>query len=302
MPNLDPGPAVLRTELDDLGPCRRGKVRDVYDLGEQLLIVATDRTSAFDVILPNGIPGKGKILTQLSAFWFDLMRDVTPNHVITTDVGEMPDAVRSHRDLLAGRSMLVKKCTPYPVEAVLRGYLAGSGLKDYQRDGTVCGLSLPEGLELGSKLPVPLFTPSTKAEEGHDENISFERMAELLPEGIAEVIRDRAMTLYTEGAKYAAERGILLADTKFEFGELDGEVVLIDEILSPDSSRFWPADEYRVGQPLPSYDKQIVRDYLETLDWDKQAPGPELPAEILEKTAQKYREIFERLTGRPFEA
>jgi len=292
--------AVTRTEFEDLGPCRRGKVRDVYDLGDSLLIVATDRISAFDVVLPNGIPDKGKILTQLSAFWFRLVEDLTPTHVLTVDLDAMPASVRRHRDILAGRSMLVRKCRPHPVESIVRGYLAGSGYKDYRKTGAVCGVPLPEGLQLGSKLPHPIFTPSTKAETGHDENISFEAMRRLLPVGLAEEIRDRSLAVYDRGAKHAEGRGILLADTKFEFGE-DGErLVLIDELLSPDSSRFWPADQIEPGKPLPSYDKQIVRDWLEDSGWDKRPPAPVLPDEIVELTARKYREIYERLTGTPF--
>lgn len=289
--------ALVETDLADLGPCRRGKVRDVYDIGEHLLIVTTDRISAFDVVLPVGVPNKGKILTQLSAFWFAKMGDITPHHLVTVDIDEMPEKVRAHRDILAGRSMLVKKCTVYPVEAIIRGYLVGSGYKDYKATGKVCGIPLPEGLQLGSKLAENLFTPSTKADEGHDENISFETMRGLLPEGLAETIRDRAMAIYETGRLHAESRGILLADTKFEFGEYEGECILIDEVLSPDSSRFWPADEYELGKPLPSYDKQIVRDYLETTDWNKKPPAPEIPVEVLEKTAQKYHDIYERLTG-----
>jgi phosphoribosylaminoimidazole-succinocarboxamide synthase len=297
----DPASAVTRTELSDLGPCRRGKVRDIYDLGDHLLIVATDRISAFDVVLPNGIPDKGKILTQVSAFWFDLVGDLTDTHFVTIDVDEMPPAVRSHRDILAGRSMMVRKCRPHPVESIVRGYLAGSGFRDYRETGSVCGIPLPEGLVLGSKLPEPIFTPSTKAETGHDENISFDEMQRLLPEGLAEEIRSRSLAVYERGARHAEERGILLADTKFEFGDDGGSLVLIDELLSPDSSRFWPAEEYELGRPLPSYDKQIVRDHLEASGWDKKPPAPSLPDEVIELTAKKYREIYERLTGRSFD-
>jgi len=301
MPEVNAEP-LIRTEIPEFGPCRRGKVRDIYELDEHLLIVTTDRISAFDVVLPNGIPHKGRVLTQLSAFWFDEMRGITPNHLVTVDVDEMPDAVRRHREPLAGRTMLVRKCRPHPVEAIVRGYLAGSGFKDYRRTGRVCGIPLPEGLELGQKLPEPLFTPSTKAHTGHDENISFDQMRKRLPDGLAEQIRDRSLAIYERGADHARERGILLADTKFEWGEHDGDLVLIDEILSPDSSRFWPADEYELGKPLPSYDKQIVRDHLETTNWDKKPPAPVLPDEVVEKTSRKYRDIYERLTGRTFAA
>lgn len=301
MPDVHDG-CVLQTEFTDLGPCRRGKVRDVYDLGDSLLIVATDRISSFDVVLPNGIPNKGKVLTQLSAFWFEMLEGKVKHHLLTVDIDEMPEKVRAHRETLAGRSMHVRKCEPYPVEAIVRGYLAGSGHKDYTKTGKVCGIPLPEGLQLGSKLEKPLFTPSTKAEEGHDENISFEEMKSLLPEGLAETIRDQALLVYETGETYASERGILLADTKFEFGSFEGETVLIDEVLSPDSSRFWPADEYELGKPLPSYDKQIVRDHLIAAGWDKKPPVPQLPPEVIATTTRKYEEIYERLTGRPFEA
>jgi phosphoribosylaminoimidazole-succinocarboxamide synthase len=294
---------VTRTDLPDLGPCRRGKVRDIYDLGEQLLIVATDRISAFDIVLLSGIPDKGRILTQISAYWFELLSEITDSHLVTADFERMPERVRKHGDLLEGRSMLVRKCDPYPVEAIVRGYLAGSGYKEYRTRGGVCGIPLPGGLTLGSKLPEPIFTPSTKAEDGHDENISYEQMVRLLPEGIADEIRSRSLAIYARGRDHAETRGILIADTKFEFGrDSEGRLVLIDELLSPDSSRFWPAEEHAPGTPLPSYDKQIVRDFLETSGWDKTPPPPELPAEIVELTARKYREIHERLTGRPFDA
>ncbi len=290
---------VLQTKLEGLPVPHRGKVRDVYDLGDTLLIVASDRLSAFDVVMPNGVPDKGKVLTRISLFWFDLLKDVVPNHLITADVAAMPAAVRSHAAVLAGRSMLVKKVTIFPIECVVRGYLAGSGWKDYKKTGAVCGHALPAGLRESDKLPQPLFTPSTKAAVGHDENIDLDGVAKRIGADAAATLRDLTLAVYTKAADYARTRGILLADTKFEFGtDPNGRILLADEVLTPDSSRFWPADQYAPGRSQPSYDKQFVRDYLETLDWNKQPPGPPLPADVIAKTAEKYREAYRKLTGK----
>ena len=290
---------VLQTKLEGLPVPHRGKVRDVYDLGDTLLIVASDRLSAFDVVMPNGVPDKGKVLTRISLFWFDLLKDVVPNHLITADVAAMPAAVRPHAAVLAGRSMLVKKVTIFPIECVVRGYLAGSGWKDYKKTGAVCGHALPAGLRESDKLPQPLFTPSTKAAVGHDENIDLDGVAKRIGAGPAATLRDLTLAVYTKAADYARTRGIILADTKFEFGtDAGGRTLLADEVLTPDSSRFWPADQYAPGKSQPSYDKQFVRDYLETLDWNKQPPGPPLPADVIAKTAEKYREAFCKLTGK----
>lgn len=287
---------VIRTDLPGLGLVKRGKVRDIYELPEGLLIVATDRLSAFDVVFREGIPGKGAVLTSLTEFWFRQLADVVDNHLITADVDEMPEAVRKHADVLRGRTMLVKKADVLPVECIARGYLAGSGWKEYQSSGTVCGIDLPYGLKLSSKLPEPVFTPSTKAEEGHDENITFEQAAEALAPGMAEKVRDTTLALYRAGAEFLAARGIILCDTKFEFGtDADGNFLLVDEALTPDSSRFWDRDRYVEGEAQDSFDKQIVRDYLSTLDWDKSPPPPPLPAEVVEKTAARYREIADRI-------
>jgi phosphoribosylaminoimidazole-succinocarboxamide synthase len=277
---------------------RRGKVRDVYDLGDRLLIVATDRISAFDVVLPTGIPDKGKVLTQLSLFWFELLRDVVPNHVLTSQVSEYPEPLKVHGDQLAGRSMIVAKTEPLPVECVVRGYIAGSGWKDYQATGAVCGIRLPGGLLEAARLEPPIFTPSTKAEVGHDQNISFAEVERLVGPERARALREASLLLYSRARTYAEARGILLADTKFEFGVQHDQVVWIDEALTPDSSRFWPRDGYAPGRPQPSFDKQFVRDYLESLDWDKRPPGPDLPEEVVERTREKYREAYARLTGR----
>ncbi len=291
--------ALYESELKSLPLIQRGKVRDIYAVDdEHMLIVTTDRLSAFDVILPTPIPGKGEVLTQVSNFWFDRMRDVIPNHLSTLKlVDVIPDA--AERAPLEGRSIIVRKLKPLPIEAIVRGYLIGSGWKDYQQTGAVCGIPLPEGLQLADQLPEPIYTPSTKAEVGdHDINVDFEHTVKLVGQDIAEQVRDVSLRIYKEAAAYARERGIIIADTKFEFGlDEDGTLVLIDEALTPDSSRFWPADTYRPGISPPSFDKQFVRDYLETLDWDKTAPGPELPAEIAEKTAEKYREALRRLTA-----
>ena len=285
----------------DLRPDSQGKVRDIYDLGDKLLMVATDRISAFDYILPDEIPYKGKVLTQLSVFWFDLLSDVVDNHIISTDVADLPEAFKPYADYLDGRFMLVKKAQMFPVECIVRGYLTGSGLKSYQQDGTVCGIKLPAGLTEASKLPEVLFTPSTKAEiGGHDENISFERCAELIGDEAAATLRDLTIKIYTTAADHARENGIIIADTKFEFGTIDGRVVLADEVLTPDSSRFWPADTYREGEVQPSFDKQFVRNWLNA-NWDRTGEPPHLLADIIEKTSEKYIQAYELITGKKFE-
>jgi phosphoribosylaminoimidazole-succinocarboxamide synthase len=276
----------------------RGKVRDTYDLGDRLLIVATDRLSAFDVILPTGIPDKGKVLTQLSIFWFDFLREVTPTHFLTADVAGYPAPLADHRDQLEGRSMLVKRARMVEIECVARGYLAGSGWKEYRASGAVCGIPLPKGLQESSRLPEPIFTPSTKAQTGHDENISFDRMASIVGSDTARQLRDLTLAIYARAASYAESRGIIIADTKFEFGFIDGKLVLGDEVLTPDSSRFWPRDTYEPGKPQNSYDKQYVRDYLEGIRWNKQPPAPALPPEVAQKTSEIYREAYRRLTGK----
>ena len=275
----------------------RGKVRDVYRAGDRLLIAATDRISAFDYILPTGIPNKGRVLTQLSIFWFDFLREVVPTHFITADLSEFPEVFRAHADQLEGRSMLVKRADMIEVECVARGYLSGSGWKEYQQQGTVCGISLPAGLKESSKLPEPIFTPATKAQTGHDENISFEQTCGIVGEDLAKRLRDLTLDIYTRAAGYAEARGIIIADTKFEFGFVNGELVLADEVLTPDSSRFWPKETYRPGGAQASFDKQFVRDYLESIRWNKQPPAPPLPAEVAEKTSEKYLEAYRVLTG-----
>ncbi|HWA98616.1 MAG TPA: phosphoribosylaminoimidazolesuccinocarboxamide synthase [Pirellulales bacterium] len=287
---------VLETNVPGL-PVRRGKVRDVYDLGDRLLLVATDRISAFDHILPTGIPDKGKVLTQISRFWFGQLGE--PNHLLSADIDEVELPASVDRQMLAGRSMLVRKTSVVPIECVVRGYLAGSGWKEYRRDGTVCGERLPRGLVESSQLPEPLFTPATKAESGHDENIPFARMAELVGQATADELRRRSISIYQRGAEHARGCGIIVADTKFEWGFVDGKLILIDEVLTPDSSRFWPADQYQPGRSQPSFDKQFVRDWLETTTWDKNSPPPPLPAEVVERTRSKYLEAYERLTGKP---
>ena len=293
----DANGALINTEIPGLPMISRGKVRDIYDLGDALLFVATDRLSAFDVVMPNGVPRKGEVLTQISLFWFELMKDV-PNHLITADVTTRSELVPYAKDL-QGRSMIVRKATILPAECIVRGYLVGSGWKDYQKTGIVSGLKLREGYQQASKLDEPLFTPSTKAAVGdHDEAISFEGVAELVGLEKATVMRDLALKIYTTARDYAEKRGIIVADTKFEFGVIDGVVTLVDEVLTPDSSRFWPADQYQVGTSPVSLDKQFVRDYLETLDWDKTAPGPEIPADVVEKTTLKYLEAYRMLTGK----
>jgi len=291
---------VRETSLPGL-PVRRGKVRDIYDLGDQLLLVSTDRISAFDFILPTGIPQKGQVLTQIAAFWFDLLKE--PNHLITTDVEKMDLPEGVDREQLAGRSTLCRKTEVVPIECVVRGYLAGSGWKEYQQNGTVCGIELPEGLTESSQLPEPIFTPATKAEQGdHDENISFERMVDIVGREVAEELRSRSLDVFNRGSQYARERGIIIADTKFEFGRLGDELILIDEVLTPDSSRFWPADQYEPGHGQPSFDKQFVRDWLLASDWDRQSPPPPLPDDVVAKTREKYIEAYERLTRETFDA
>jgi phosphoribosylaminoimidazole-succinocarboxamide synthase len=290
---------VLETSFDDLQLARRGKVRDVYNVDDDhLLIVATDRISAFDCILPTPIERKGEILTALSKFWFGRLERLVPNHLVTTEVEEMPEALRRHGENLRGRSMFVRRTEVFPVECVVRGYLSGSGWKDYQRTGEICGHKLPPRLRESDKLPEPLFTPATKAETGHDENIDAARMTEIVGADATARLRDTALALYREAETYARARGIIIADTKFEFGrDRDGAIILIDEVLTPDSSRFWPASEYEPGHAQPSFDKQYVRDYLETLDWDKRPPAPSLPAEVAAATTARYLEAYRLLTG-----
>jgi phosphoribosylaminoimidazole-succinocarboxamide synthase len=283
-------------ELPGINKLRSGKVREVFDLGETLLFVATDRISAFDVILPDPIPYKGAVLNQISAFWFNHFNNIQ-YHLITADFQEFPKELHRFREQLVGRSMIVKKAKPLPVECVVRGYLAGSGWKEYQESQNVCGIELPAGLKQASQLPKPIFTPATKAEQGHDENIDMKRCAQILGNEIADRVKTLSLEIYSRGREHAAQRGIIVADTKFEFGTIDGELLLIDECLTPDSSRFWPKDQYAVGQSPPSFDKQFVRDYLETLDWDKTPPAPRLPKDVIEKTSAKYLEAFRRLTG-----
>jgi len=288
---------ILETSLEGIERFSKGKVRDVYRLGTQLLIVATDRLSAFDVVLPTGIPDKGRVLTQMSIFWFDFLRDVTTTHFLAADVDAYPAELRPFRAQLEGRSMLVKLVDMVPIECVARGYLAGSGWKEYRASGTVCGIPLPKGLQESSKLPEPIFTPATKAQTGHDENISFERMASIVGTDVSRQLRDLTLAIYARAATYAESRGIIIADTKFEFGFIDGKLVLGDEVLTPDSSRFWPLNTYKPGQAQNSYDKQYVRDYLEGIHWNKQPPAPVLPHEVAQKTSEKYREAYRLLTG-----
>ena len=290
--------AVTETNFPGLTLRQRGKVRDVYDLGDTLLMVATDRISAFDVIMPDPVPDKGKVLTQISLFWFDVMKDMVPNHVISGDVNTYPDVCRPYADTLRGRSMLVKKTSPLPVECVVRGYLSGSGWKSYQQSRTVCGISLPDGLVESDKLPESLFTPSTKAEIGqHDENISFDQTVRLIGRPLAEKVRDLTLAIYQKGVELAAQKGIIIADTKFEFGLLEDELVLIDEVLTPDSSRFWPKDTYKPGGSQASFDKQFVRDYLLSIVWNQKPPAPRLPEHVIEGTRNRYLEALHLLAG-----
>lgn len=289
---------LLTLDLPGVQKVKTGKVREVFDLGDRLLFVATDRISAFDVIMPNGIPRKGEVLTQISYFWFAQTESFQPNHLLSRAGDPLPKELQPFADRLARRSMIVKKAKPLTIECVVRGYLAGSGWKEYQKSQTVCGIKLPPGLKESSELPEPIFTPATKAETGHDENISFEEACQLVGDSIAAQARAASLMIYQSASEYARKRGIIIADTKFEFGHANGKLVLIDEVLTPDSSRFWPADQYVAGKAQPSYDKQFVRDYLETLDWNKTPPGPVLPAEVVAKTTGKYLEAYERLTGR----
>ena len=289
---------VFETDFPELKLLHRGKVRDIYEVDDFLLIVATDRLSAFDVVLPDPIPEKGVVLTQMSLFWFDRLKDIVANHLVTADVDQYPEVCRQYAESLKGRSMLVKKADPLPVECIVRGYITGSGWKDYLRTGSVCGITLPTDLKESQKLPEPLFTPSTKAEVGaHDENISFEETVKKIGGEMADRVRDVSLELYRQASDYASERGVIIADTKFEFGIADGELILIDEVLTPDSSRFWPAEEYQPGRGQPSFDKQFVRDYLESISWDKTPPAPKLPQEIIDKTCQRYKEALKRLTN-----
>ena len=290
---------LTQTDLAGLPLLARGKVRDLYAVGESLLLIATDRISAFDHVLATGIPGKGKILTQLSLFWFQLLRDLVPNHLITADVAQYPSALRPYARQLVGRSMLVKRAQMFPVECVVRGYLSGSGWKDYQATGAVCGISLPKGLRESDKLPQPLFTPASKSLGGeHDENISFDEMVTRIGEPASTRLQGLSLDIYSRAATYAAQRGVILADTKFEFGVTPDGIVLADEVLTPDSSRYWPADQYAPGGPQPSFDKQFVRDYLERIQWNKRAPAPALPDDIVAKTQRKYLDAYRLLTGR----
>jgi len=292
---------VMETNFVDLKLLQRGKVRDMYNLGDQLLMVATDRLSAFDVVMPDPIPDKGKVLTQISLFWFEVMRPIVSNHLITGDVNQYPDVCRPYADILKGRSMVVKKTEPLAIECVVRGYISGSGWKSYRQSGTVCGIPLPDGLQESDRLPEPLFTPSTKAELGaHDENIDFNRAAEIVGRPLAEKVRDISLAIYNKGAELAAEKGIIIADTKFEFG-LDGDdIILIDEVLTPDSSRFWPRATYAPGGAQKSYDKQYVRDYLLSINYDKTPPGPNIPADVIDATREKYLEALRQLAGNAY--
>jgi phosphoribosylaminoimidazole-succinocarboxamide synthase len=290
--------ALMKTDLPGIKLHGRGKVRDIYDVGENLLIIATDRLSAFDVVLPTPIPNKGRVLTQMSAFWFDHFKGFVPNHVVSTKVDDYPKDLHRFRDQLEGRSMLVKKARVFPVECVARGYLTGSGLKDYNKTGQVCGIPLPPGLRDSDRLPRPIFTPATKAETGHDENISEEQAGKIIgPENIRR-LKELTLSIYSRAVDFALKRGIIICDTKFEFGTIGGEISIVDELLTPDSSRFWPADQYAPGRPQPSFDKQFVRDYLERINWNKQPPAPVLPEDIVDATSAKYVEALRILTGR----
>jgi len=294
------GPIVRETNFKDLKLRGRGKVRDIYDLDEQLLIVATDRISAFDVVMPNPIPDKGRVLNQISRFWFETMTDIVPHHMISTEVVDFPRVCHSYGEILEGRAMLVKKAEPLPIECVVRGYLSGSGWKEYRQTGEICGIPLPQGLVESSRLEEPIFTPATKAEIGaHDENITFEDAVGRVGHDLAEHVRETSVALYVKARDFAEQKGIIIADTKFEFGMMGDVLVLIDEVLTPDSSRFWPKDEYTPGGPQKSFDKQFLRDYLLTLDWDQSPPAPELPGDVIAKTREKYVEAYRRIVGRP---
>jgi len=291
---------VLSLDIKEVPLFRKGKVREVYDLGEELLFVVTDRLSAFDVVMPNGIPDKGKVLNMISVFWFNFTADIAENHMITVDIDEIIqryDMLKPYKDILNGRSMLVRKAEPVSAECIVRGYLSGSGWKDYKREGKVCGIQLPEGLNESEKLAEPIFTPSTKADSGHDMNISEDELKEALGEELLKFLKETSIALYKKASEYARSKGIIIADTKFEFGKIGNKIILMDEALTPDSSRFWPLDDYETGRAQKSFDKQFVRDYLETLDWDKTPPGPELPTDIVKKTQNKYLQAYEILTG-----
>jgi phosphoribosylaminoimidazole-succinocarboxamide synthase len=288
---------VLETNFEGVKFLRKGKVRDIYEVNDYLLIVATDRVSAFDVVLPTGIPGKGMVLTQISLFWFNQVKDIIENHVVSANIEEFPESLIKYKDILEGRSMLVRKATPLPVECIVRGYITGSGWKDYQKTGMVCGIKLPSGLKESQKLPEPIFTPSTKADQGHDINISFEETIKILGKETAEKIRNFAIAIYKKASEIAEKKGIIIADTKMEFGFYNGKIILIDELLTPDSSRFWSMKDYSPGKSQDSYDKQIVRDYLLSIKWDKKPPAPELPEEIVKRTSERYEEIFKILTS-----
>jgi len=289
---------LLQLDLPGIPKIRSGKVREIFDLGDAFLLVATDRISAFDVIMPNGIPRKGEVLTQISHFWFERFASLVPNHLLAGADEPLPANLQPYSEKLARRCMVVKKSKPLAIECIVRGYLSGSGWKEYKQSQTVCGIKLPAGLKESAELPEPIFTPSTKADAGHDENISFEQAKKIVGAELATQARDLSIAIYSAARDYARERGIIIADTKFEFGLFDGKLILIDEVLTPDSSRFWPADEYEPGRGQPSFDKQFVRDYLETLDWNKTPPGPTLPGEIVSKTSAKYLDAYERLTGK----
>lgn len=293
-----PEETVLRLDLPGIKKIKSGKVREIFDLGDRYLLVASDRISAFDVIMPNGIPRKGEVLTQISHFWFERFASLVPNHLLAKADDPLPANLQPFADKIARRSMIVKKAKPLAIECIVRGYLSGSGWKEYKKSQTVCGIPLPAGLTESAQLPEAIFTPSTKAAAGHDENISFDEACKIVGTDLATQARDLSLKIYNAGRDYARQRGIIIADTKFEFGLFEGKLILIDEVLTPDSSRFWPADQYKPGQGQPSFDKQFVRDYLETLDWDKTPPGPKLPEDVVAKTSAKYLEAYERLTGR----
>jgi len=290
---------IIKTDIKEIPLFNRGKVRDIYDLGDRLLIVATDRISAFDVVLPTPIPDKGKILTLMTLFWLDFLKDIIENHLITADVEKYPDELKPYKEILKDRSMIVYKTKVIPIECIVRGYITGSAMKEYKKTGKVCGISLPLGLKEADKLPEPIFTPSTKAEKGqHDINITFEKMVKLIGKDIAEKLRDISLKLYKKASDYAEKRGIIIADTKFEFGIINGKILLIDEVLTPDSSRFWPKDEYEPGKPQKSFDKQFIRDWLKSIGWTDKEPPPEIPSDIVQKTREKYLEALHRLTNK----
>ena len=293
---------LYETDFNKLKLFKKGKVRDVYDLNDKILIVATDRISCFDFILPTPIPDKGEILTSISLFWFSFLGNIVENHIISTDIESLPSEVSNYRDKLHKRFMIAKKCDVIPFECVVRGYLSGSGWKEYKKSGSICGIKLPEGLEESSKLPEPIFTPATKAEVGHDENVTFEYMQDNIGKDLAQKIKDVSISIYKKSSAYAESKGIIIADTKFEFGKLKNKIILIDEVLTPDSSRFWPKDEYSSGKPQSSFDKQFVRDYLEFSGWNKTPPAPQLPQEVVRKTQEKYIQVFRILTGKDFSA